>query len=107
VEAVHALDLSPLRFGDRKAVGHRDPLDHEHLVAFEHLADGLNLEALGINFDVTRFQRAGEGAGQSPARSGDHVVQGRRVGRELLRADPVVLGDLGMHAKPDRLLLGR
>ncbi len=107
VEAVHALDFSPLRFGHRESVGHRDPLDHEHRVAFEHLANGLNVKALGINFDLTRFQRAGEGAGQSPARGGDHVIQGRRVRREILQADPVVGGDLGMHTKSDRLLLGR
>jgi hypothetical protein len=46
-----------------------------------HLADRLDLELLGIDVDLTRFQRAGEGARQSPAGGRDDVVERRRVRR--------------------------
>jgi hypothetical protein len=62
---------------------------------------------LRIDFDVTRFQRAGEGAGQSAARSRHHVVERRRVRWVLLGTDAVMLGDLGVNPERDRLLLGR
>jgi len=70
------------------------------------LADRLNLIALRVDFDLTRFQRAGKSARQSAAGRGDHVVKRRGVGRILLSRDAVVLGHLGVHTKGHRLLLG-
>jgi hypothetical protein len=61
---------------------------------------------LGIDLDLTRLQRAGEGASQSAAGCGHYVVECGGVGRVLLRPDAVVLGDLGVHAEHDRRLLG-
>jgi hypothetical protein len=48
---------------------------------------------------LTRFQRAGKGARQSPARGRDHVVQRRGARRKVVGADAIVLGDLGMDAE--------
>jgi hypothetical protein len=107
VEAVHALDLLAAVLRHRQPVSDRDAADHEHLFVELDLADGLDLVLLGIDFDVTRFQRAGERAGQSPARGGDHVVERGRARRILLGRHAVVLGDLGVHAEHDRLIYGR
>jgi hypothetical protein len=85
VDAVHALGHVPLvgRHGD--AVSHGDPLDYEHAVAVEDLADGFDFVALRIDFDVTRLQRAGEGARQSAAGGRDDVVERRRVRLQIRR----------------------
>jgi hypothetical protein len=85
---------------------HCDAPDDEHLVLELDLADRLDVVALRIDLDLTRFQRAGEGAGQSAAGGGHHVVKRRRVGRVLLGADAVVLGHLGVDAEGDGLVLG-
>jgi hypothetical protein len=107
VEAVDALGLLATVLWDGQPVTHGDATDHQHLLVELDLADRLDVVALGIDFDLTRFQRAGEGAGQSPAGGGDDVVERRRVRRIVLRRDAVVLGDLGMHAECDRVVLGR
>jgi hypothetical protein len=94
-----------LRHG--KPVLHRDALDHEHAIVILDLADRLDLVALRIDFDLTRLQRAREGARQSAAGGGHNVVERRRVRRVLVRLDAIVLGDLRMHSEEHRLLLGR
>ena len=94
MEAVHALDLLAPVLRHREAIPHGDPPDHEHAVAVEDLADGLDLVPLRIDFDLTRLQRAGERARQSAACGSDHVIECRRVRREVVGPDPVVLGDL-------------
>jgi hypothetical protein len=105
VEAVDALRLLTLLLRHGQAVVGRDPFDHEHAVALEDLADGLDLISLRIDFDLTRFQRAGKGARQSPARGGDHVVQRGGARRKVVGADAVVLGDLGVDPEGDRVAL--
>ena len=91
---MHALDLLAPVLRHGKAIAHGDPLDHEHAVAVEDLADGLDLVSLRIDFDLTRLQRARERARQSAACGGDHVIERRRVRREVVGPDPVVIGDL-------------
>jgi hypothetical protein len=39
-----------------------DPLDHEHLALDLYLSDGIGVEAIFIEGDLTRHQRAGKGA---------------------------------------------
>jgi hypothetical protein len=51
---------------------HGDPPDHQHLVLGLDLADSLDLEPVTLDFDLTRFQRAGERARQSAAGCGHH-----------------------------------
>ena len=107
MKIVHALRLlTPIR-GHRKAVMDHDPLDHEHFVLGLYLANSLHLEPVGVDVNLTRLQRAGEGARQSAAGGGYDVVECRRVWRELVRRNPVVLSDLGMHPERDWVLFSR
>jgi hypothetical protein len=92
--------------GDREPVAHVDALDHEHVIVGLDLADGLDVVGLRVDFDLTRFQRAGKRAGQSAAGCGDDVVERGCVGRVPVGIDAVVLGDFGMYAERDRLGLG-
>jgi hypothetical protein len=84
MEAVDALCLLAPVGGHREAVVDGDPPDHQHVVIGLDLADSLDLEPVAVDFDLTRFQRAGKRAGQSAAGSGHHVVERGRVRRELL-----------------------
>jgi hypothetical protein len=106
VKAVHALGLLPPLFRDAKAVVDRDSLDHQNVVLGFDLTDRLDLEAVPLDFDLTRFQRTGEGAGQSAAGRGYHVVERRRVRREPVRRDVIMLGDLRVDPEHNRFLLG-
>ena len=91
---MHPLNLLAPILGHRKAVVDGDSLEHQHAVAVEHLADGLNAVSLPLDFDLTRFQRAGKRAGQSAAGCGDHVVQRGRLRREVVGGHPIVVGHL-------------
>jgi N-acetylglucosamine-6-phosphate deacetylase len=79
VEAVYALDLGLLFFGHRQPIVSGDALDHQDAVAVEHLADGLHLEAVALDCDLTRLQRACKSAGQSAPRGGNYVVKRRSM----------------------------
>ncbi len=76
------------------------------MVLFKDISDRLNLVSVGLDFDLTRLQRAGKRAGQSPASGRHDVVERRRVRGEVRCGDPVVLGHLGVHTEGDRLVLG-
>jgi hypothetical protein len=106
VPALHALGVRATVLRDGKPVVDGDALEDQDAVAVEHLTGRLDLETLGIDFDLTRFQRAGERAGQSPAGRRDHIVQRGRARREAVRWHAVVLGHLGVDAERDRLVLG-
>jgi hypothetical protein len=94
MEAMDSLGLLASVLRDLQPVGHRDALDDEHAIVVHDLADRLGLQAVPIRLNVTRLQRASEGAGQSPARGRDDVVERGGVGRKILGAHPVVLGHL-------------
>jgi hypothetical protein len=94
VKTVNSLYLRAPFLGCRHAVVGRYALDHEHPITVEDLSDGLNVEPLTINFDVTRLQRACERAGQSASCRSDDVVEGCRVGWEVFRSNAIVLGHL-------------
>ena len=106
VERVHPLSFRSAFIGHREPVAHVDAFDDQYPVLCLDLTNGFDLIAFGIDLDLTRFQRAGEGAGQSAAGSGHYVVECGGVGRVLLGPDTVVLGHLGVHAEHDRRLLG-
>ncbi len=108
MEAVHALHLAPLLGRDApESVAHGDPLDHEHTVAIEDLALGLDFQVLLLDLDLARLQRTREGAGQSAARGGHDVVERRGLRGEVAGRDAVVVGDLRVHAEGDRLVCRR
>jgi hypothetical protein len=106
MEPVDALGLLAPVLRDREPVAHGDAPDDQDLVVEHDLADRLDVVALWIDLDLTRFQRAGEGAGQSAAGGGHDVVERRRVRREPLGIHAVVLSDLRMDAEGDGLVLG-
>jgi hypothetical protein len=84
-----------------------DPLDHEHLAPDLDLPDGVGVEAILIEGDLTRRQRAGKSAEQSAAGSSNQVIQRRGVRLLCIRGDAVVLGDLAVNPEEHRFLLGR
>ncbi len=84
-----------------------NPLNNEHLVLGLYLPNGLGIETILVERNVTRRQRAGEGAKQSPTGRRDQVVQGAGVGLLHIGGDTVVFGDLVVDPKEDRLVFGR
>jgi hypothetical protein len=52
------------------ALGGADPLDNQDALLVLDVSERLDLVALRIDLDLTRLQRAGERAGQSPAGRG-------------------------------------
>jgi hypothetical protein len=88
----------------RKLVVDVDTFDNEHLAVELDLADGFADQLAVTCVYPARLQRAPEGAGQSPTRRGDDVIERRRVGRIILGRDAVVCGDLGVDSKGDRVL---
>jgi hypothetical protein len=106
VEGVHPLGLRSPLGRDREPVTHVNALDDQYAVLGLDLADGLYVVALRIDFDLTRLQRAGEGASQSAPGGGHHVVQRSGARRVLVGPNTVVLGNLGVHAEDGRCLFG-
>jgi hypothetical protein len=88
-------------------IGHGDALDDGCLVLEDDLADRLDVEVISLDLDVTRFQRAGKGARQSPTRRRDHVVKRGGTRREVVGSDAVLLGHLGMDAEVRRTVTSR
>ena len=84
-----------------------DSLDHKNVVLGLYLADSLDLEPFAIDLDLTRLQRAGERAGQSPSGGSHHVIECRGVRRILLGTHSIVLSHLRVHPEDNRLRLGR
>jgi hypothetical protein len=106
VEPVHTLGVGAPVIGDAQAIPDVDPLDDQDPVLLLDVASRLDVVHLGIDFDLTRLQRAGKGAGQSAAGGRHHVVERGRVGWVLRRRDPIVLGHLVVHAERHRLGFG-
>jgi hypothetical protein len=105
MEAVYPLGLFAFVLGHGEPIVRCDALQHQHAVAVEDLADRFNVVSLGLNFDLTRLQRARERTGQSTTGGGNHVIEGRRARWEVACPAAVMLGDLRMNPEHDRLLL--
>ena len=98
--------VAAIRRDAGQAVADGDPADHQDVILIKDVPNRLYLVSIGLDFDLTRLQRAGERAGQSPAGGRHDIVKCRRVRREVRWRDAVVLGHLGVHAEGDRLVLG-
>lgn len=92
---------------ERERVLDVNPLDDEDAVLCLDLADCLTRQPPFSRLDLTRLQRASEGAGQSAAGGRDHVVERRRPLDVAAAGDAVVVCDLVVNAELDRLLAGR
>ena len=77
------------------------PLDNEDFAFGLYLPHRVGVEIVKRN--LTRCQRAPEGAEQSPTRSCYQIVQRGVVWFHLFRGDAVVLSDFTVHAKENRL----
>jgi hypothetical protein len=107
VNFVHAFGVGSPFLRDSDAIIDPDPFDHQDAVVGFDLPDRLDLVALRIDVDLTRFQRAGERARQSPPGRRDDVVERRCVRWILRRIDAVMVGYFGVNPERDRVLLRR
>jgi len=82
-----------------------DPLEYEDLVLRLYLTDGIGVETLLLEGNVTRCQRASEGAEKSAASRRDQVIEGGRVRFHFLGRGPVVFGDLAMSTEQNGIPL--
>ena len=92
---------------DREREVDVDSFDHEHAVLGLDFADRLCGQSSFSGGNLTRLQRASEGAGQSPGGGRDHVVECGRMCRFAAAWNAVVIRDLVVNAEQDRLILGR
>ena len=98
-----ALDLVPVAVSlDTQRVRDMDALDHEDTVVALDLTARLAREPAFVWIDVTRFQRASEGAGESAGSRGDDVVERRRALGIAAPRNAVVVGDLVVNSEEDR-----
>ena len=93
VHVVGAFDNLPLVLTGTQAVVGVNPFQDEHIPIQLNLARDFRSEVQVTRIDLTRFQRAPKGSGQSAARRGHNIVNGRRVRWKLVRGDFVVLGN--------------
>ena len=83
-----------------------DPLQHQHAAVCFDLATHLRHQLAVARIDVTRLQRASEGAQQSTASRCDHVIDGRSMRLRDVGRNAVMFGDRSMHAEAYGLCLG-
>ena len=88
-----------------KVEGNVDALNYEYLTLGLYLPGGIGVEVIEGN--VTRCQRASEGPKQSAAGHRDQVVERAGMGLFNIGRDTIVLGDLAVDTKEDRLLFRR
>lgn len=80
VKPMHPLGGGTLRGRGGEVIGDVNSPDDEDIVLQLDLTPDLGGKAPVARVDVARLQRASEGAGQSAAGGGHHVVEGRGVG---------------------------
>jgi hypothetical protein len=103
---VDALDGGALFFWGYEAHGDVDASDNEHSIFKFDFPSDVSGEFVVACIDLTRFQRASEGAHHSTGGSGDYVVDGGGVRFfNLVGRDFVVLGDCAVNAEDHRLRL--
>jgi hypothetical protein len=84
-----------------------DALDHENAVLDFDLTCRVCDQSSFCGSDLTRFQRASERTGQSTRSGGDDIVERGGVLGLATTVDAVMVGDLVVNTKQDRLSLGR
>jgi hypothetical protein len=99
MQAVDALDGGAGLGRGGEVIGDVDAADDQDIVLELDLARDLGGEAAVAGVDLARLQRASEGAGQSAAGGGHHVVESGRVGLDDLGVDLVVGGHRAVHAE--------
>ena len=87
--------------------GNRDPLAHERLILGLYLPRQVCVEAVRVKGNLARYQRASEGPEQSSTGCCDQVVERAGMGLFHISRDAIVLGNLAVDSKEDRVFFGR
>jgi hypothetical protein len=85
-------------------IGYMNPADNQDISVFFNFPVCLRIQIPLSSRNFARFQRAAKGAGQSAGRGGDNIIQRGGMGFVHLGVNAVMLGDLGMSAKPYRFV---
>jgi hypothetical protein len=105
---VDALDGGALFFWGYEAHRDVDASDDEHSIFQFDFSPDISREFVIACIDLTRFQRASEGAHHSTGGSGDYVVDSGGVRFfNLVGRDFVVFGDCAVNAEDHRLRFAR
>jgi hypothetical protein len=108
VDSVDAVDGGALFFWGYEAHGDVDASDDQDSVFELDFPSDVRREFVVACIDLTRFQRASEGAHHSTGGSGDDVVDSGGVRFfNLVGRDFVVLGDCAVNAEDHRLRFAR
>lgn len=108
MKAEHPLDGRALVVGHSlEGVGDVDASYHQYAFVLLDLTDHLCGERPVTCVDTARFQRAPEGTGQSPACSGDQVVDRGGLRWIRVRRHAVMLCDRAVDSERDRPLFAR
>jgi hypothetical protein len=104
-ESVHALSSLAVGFLRLQSQADVDAADDEHAAIEFDLARSLRDQAAASGLNLTRFQRASEGSGESTGGSGDDVIQCGGVLLEHARRQLIVFRDGAVNAEDHRLAL--
>ena len=84
-----------------------DPPDNEDPVFGLDFTSDFSCELTVAGVNLTRFQRASQCTGESPARGRNHIIQGGRPWLEVIRSHAVVPGHVAVHPEGDGLVFRR
>jgi len=104
---VGSLDHLPLPLGSLQTIIHMNSANDQNALVTDDLSLSIAHQAAIGGVNLTRFQRAPEGASQSTGRGGHHIVDGGGVARETVGWNSIVSRYLAMHSKTDRVLFCR
>jgi hypothetical protein len=104
VKSVDSLCGITLVIRDLEMVGDKNSLDDEYIALLFNFACHFRSQVPLASRNTARFQRAPEGSGQSTTGSRNNVVQRSRPWFGNIWGNLIVLGDLGMHSKVNRIL---
>jgi len=105
VHSESSLGLVPAAHGNLEFVSEADLGDLENPIHLFNIPFHKG-DKIVCGLDFPRFQRGGEGSGESPANAGNHVIQGRWIFRTCDLAAVFLLVevlDAAVHAEMNRL----
>jgi hypothetical protein len=104
---MHSLDDLGVDRAGAELVMNVDTFDQKDLAFELYLAGGFADQFPPACLYPARLQRAPEGAGQSPTSRGNHIVEGRRIGGEVVGRHTVVSRYLRVHTEGDGFISAR